>query len=157
MGGSNWLVCQSMTRYSGAPPLFRAEALLLRRRTASLVPGADSRRQASTVCSRREQCRRPANRTGGVRDAEAITGCHASSVQTQEIGPPQYAVCLNARWRQKLLREQAVMMRVKDSRLQGSRGISQLRLSVIQAKELISDAAHITCATSLTLAKSMKS
>ncbi|MDE1176460.1 MAG: hypothetical protein PW789_07605 [Edaphobacter sp.] len=49
------------------------------------------------------------------------------------------------------------MMRFEESRLQSSQGISQLRLLVIQAKELITDAPHIRAATSLTLAKIMKS
>jgi hypothetical protein len=47
--------------------------------------------------------------------------------------------------------------RMEEPRLQGQPNISQLRLSVIQAKELISDMPHVACGMSLTLAKSMKS
>ena len=62
-----------------------------------------------------------------------------------------------ARSRKGPLRKLAAIVRLEESRLRRIRGISQLRLSVIQAKDLISDAPYVACETSLTLAKSMKS
>jgi hypothetical protein len=147
-----------LTRYFRHTPAGPAEAVL-RRRTARLLPG-----------SRQKETRPPCLLLRGTVPPSGWAGQRGERRRSQRRLPREasaYAMNRSAamqrvRSSQKERsgtrpRLQAAKMRMEESRLRSSRGISQLNLSVVQAKELISDAPHVACGTSLTLAKSMKS
>ena len=131
-----------------AHPRGPAEAVL-RRRTAHLLREEQTeKRQGSPVCSTRNSAtvRRSAG-PRGARDAEASAGCHAAPSRRNG------SVCRGCRGSAGLdrrsdpaldcvCRQRCCAWGVATAR---QSSFSQLKLSVIQAKELISDEPHVAC------------